>query len=66
MSAGVSIEEKEKLDSIGLVGLHSYGLIAVAEVENIVGEKVKILKLRNPWGDFEWKGDWCDDSPCWS
>jgi hypothetical protein len=22
--------------------------------------------LRNPWGNFEWKGDWADDSDCWT
>ena len=21
--------------------------------------------MRNPWGAFEWSGDWCDDSPKW-
>lgn len=22
--------------------------------------------MRNPWGEFEWKGDWCDRSKNWS
>ena len=24
------------------------------------------MKLRNPWGSFEWKGDWSDNSECWT
>lgn len=24
------------------------------------------MQLRNPWGSFEWKGDWGDDSDCWT
>ena len=24
------------------------------------------MQLRNPWGTFEWTGDWADDSPCWT
>lgn len=22
--------------------------------------------MRNPWGSFEWSGDWSDDSDCWT
>jgi len=25
-----------------------------------------LVKLRNPWGDFEWMGDWSDDSDLWT
>jgi calpain-15 len=24
------------------------------------------VKLRNPWGEGEWTGDWSDDSDCWT
>ena len=24
------------------------------------------MKLRNPWGSFEWNGDWGDQSDCWT
>lgn len=25
-----------------------------------------MVKLRNPWGQFEWTGDWGDNSDCWT
>merc|ERR1719487_2484318 len=27
---------------------------------------VNLMELRNPWGKFEWDGDWCDKSECWT
>jgi len=27
---------------------------------------VNIVNLRNPWGKFEWKGAWGDDSSNWT
>eukprot|EP00340_Litonotus_pictus_P010072 CAMPEP_0170530350 /NCGR_PEP_ID=MMETSP0209-20121228/45630_1 /TAXON_ID=665100 ORGANISM="Litonotus pictus, Strain P1" /NCGR_SAMPLE_ID=MMETSP0209 /ASSEMBLY_ACC=CAM_ASM_000301 /LENGTH=860 /DNA_ID=CAMNT_0010823355 /DNA_START=195 /DNA_END=2777 /DNA_ORIENTATION=+ len=30
--------------------------------ENIV----RLLKIRNPWGETEWNGDWADSSESWS
>ena len=25
-----------------------------------------MLNMRNPWGNFEWQGDWSDNSPLWT
>jgi hypothetical protein len=49
-----------------LITEHSYGLIAAAEVIDQNGKTVKLVQMRNPWGNFEWKGDWGDSSDCWT
>jgi calpain-15 len=48
-------------DEEGLVANHAYTIISVHEI----GEH-KILKLRNPWAKFEWKGDFSDDCDKWT
>jgi len=64
-SAGATQASKELLESLGLIGNHSYGLLDARNVQTPNGP-IKLLKLRNPWGDFEWKGDWGDDSELWT
>ena len=69
IAAGVSQEDEEQaamLKEIGLVGQHSYGLIKVDVVADADGQNVNIVKLRNPWGSFEWSGDWSDKSDKWT
>lgn len=65
-SAGSTENAKDALEKIGLIGNHSYGLINVVEFRDKFDDVVKLVKLRNPWGDFEWNGDWSDDSQCWT
>jgi calpain-15 len=45
----------------GLVPGHAYSVIQVKEA---FGNK--LLNLRNPWGTFEWNGDWGDNSTKWT
>lgn len=49
----------------GLVTNHAYSLIGAYEVKTRSGS-VKLVKIRNPWGNWEWNGDWSDDSPKWN
>lgn len=44
---------------------HAYTLLEAREVPEGIGEKVKLLKLRNPWGMREWSGPWSDGSDEW-
>ena len=54
------------LEELGLIGNHSYGILDVKEVTLSDGKKERLIKIRNPWGDFEWKGDWGDESELWT
>ena len=45
----------------GIMTGHAYGIIDVFEIESSV--KVhRLLRIRNPWGEMEWKGKWSDFS----
>jgi Ca2+-binding EF-hand superfamily protein len=66
MSCSIKAERNEieqKLDS-GLVKGHAYSVTSAATV-NVRGKVIKLLRIRNPWGQKEWTGDWSDNSPVW-
>ena len=46
----------------GLVSGHAYTLLNVLELST--GEK--LARVRNPWSQGEWKGDWSDSSSKWT
>jgi hypothetical protein len=54
------------MNSIGLLENHAYSIISLHEIKNFDGETIKLLKIRNPWGNFEWNGDWSDEDPKWN
>lgn len=47
-------------DDFGIVGGHAYSLISVKLCKGF-----RLCQVRNPWGDFEWGGDWSDQSDLW-
>ena len=55
-------EDIEKADELGLVTFHAYALIQIYECRN----NIRLLKLRNPWGNQEWKGDYSHASEKWT
>ena len=60
------IDEQKKMDDLGIVPSHAYGLIDAVEVIDKYKRRVQLLNLRNPWGSFEWKGPWGRDCPNWT
>ncbi|CAK9056454.1 unnamed protein product [Durusdinium trenchii] len=53
--------DKSKTPLSGLIPGHAYTLLSAHEAKG-----VRLLKLRNPWGDHEWTGDWSDKSSLWT
>uniref|UniRef100_A0A669PLS6 Calpain-3 n=1 Tax=Phasianus colchicus TaxID=9054 RepID=A0A669PLS6_PHACC len=51
--------------SCGLVKGHAYSVTAVEETM-FKGEKIRLIRLRNPWGQVEWNGPWSDKSEEWN
>jgi len=62
---GGQVSDKD-LKGVGLVSDHAYSVISAYEVDHKGGQKLRLLKLRNPWGHQEWTGDWSDESPKWT
>nr|XP_031540914.1 calpain-14 [Vicugna pacos] len=55
---------KERVLENGLVDGHAYTLTGIRKVTSKHGPEY-LVKLRNPWGKVEWKGDWSDSSRTW-
>ncbi|EAR93371.2 calpain family cysteine protease (macronuclear) [Tetrahymena thermophila SB210] len=69
VTAGADDEDdltRSTADRLGLVNSHAYSIIGVKEITHPKLGNVTLLRLRNPWANQEWKGDWSDDSPCWT
>ncbi|XP_067649182.1 calpain-11-like [Haliotis asinina] len=49
----------------GLVGGHAYSLTGAYVVTRRDGEKVPLVRIRNPYGSHEWQGKWSDRSREW-
>ena len=43
------------VNSFGIVASHAYAILSV--IDNKKHGK-QMLKLRNPWGEKEWRGNW--------
>lgn len=65
-SCGVDGADADQLQELGLVVAHAYTLKAVMSVTTEEGEEITLVQLRNPWGNFEWNGDWSDHSELWT
>jgi hypothetical protein len=58
-------ESTPGLSSKGLIANHTFSLVSAFEKE-VSGTVYKLMKLRNPFGEGEWNGDYCDNSEKWT
>ena len=59
MTAGTSANDD--VEDVGLSQGHAFTVLGIHEIK---GEKV--IRLRNPWGEGEFNGDWSDYSSKWT
>ena len=54
------------LEKVGLIQNHEYTILKIAQISLNQGKSEYLFKLRNPWGQKEWNGDWSDKSKLWT
>jgi hypothetical protein len=65
MTAGTGVSDET--EEMGLATGHAYTLTHVYDLfPNNKKKRVRLVHLRNPWGNGEWTGDFCDDSELWT
>ena len=52
-------------DRQGIVSGHAYSVLSVHQFRK-GRDNVRLVKLRNPYGNTEWEGDWSDNSHKWT
>ena len=60
-----AVEEEGYQERSGLVRNHAYTLLNAVRL-NLNKKDIMLLQVRNPWGGFEWNGDWSDNSILWT
>uniref|UniRef100_A0A2K5CE90 Calpain 9 n=1 Tax=Aotus nancymaae TaxID=37293 RepID=A0A2K5CE90_AOTNA len=51
--------ESEARTPFGLIKGHAYTVTGTDQV-NFRGQKIELIRVRNPWGQVEWNGSWSD------
>ncbi|XP_065486585.1 calpain-9 isoform X2 [Caloenas nicobarica] len=54
-----SAAESEARTPFGLIKGHAYSVTGIDEVR-YRGQQVRLIRIRNPWGQVEWNGPWSD------
>lgn len=53
-------------NAVGLSNGHAYTVLSVIKIKDDSGTEVKLVKVRNPWGTENYKGDYSDSSAKWT
>ncbi len=61
-----STEVTEEQSDEGMVYGHAYTILDVQDIVDSRNQPGRIIQIRNPWGKFEWKGDFSDSSNLWT
>jgi len=64
MAVVLEEEEDDDLTEVtadGILPNHAYGILDVAEVD-----ATRLIRIRNPWGEGEWKGAFADHDQMWN
>ncbi|XP_028460714.1 calpain-3b isoform X2 [Perca flavescens] len=63
----LSATDVETRTEQGLVRGHAYSIIGLAECDEVAKDtRIRLIRLRNPWGWVLWKGPWSANSKEWS
>ncbi|RVE46808.1 hypothetical protein evm_008516 [Chilo suppressalis] len=54
--------DEEEYQRLGLRPRHAYSVLDVVEVAG----PTRLLRLRNPWGHYTWRGAWAHGCPRWT
>eukprot|EP01126_Amoeba_proteus_P033160 TRINITY_DN324_c0_g1_i7.p1 TRINITY_DN324_c0_g1~~TRINITY_DN324_c0_g1_i7.p1 ORF type:complete len:831 (+),score=162.05 TRINITY_DN324_c0_g1_i7:479-2971(+) len=55
------VKSQVHANELGIIERHAYAILQVVEALG-----VKLIRLRNPWGHFEWNGPYSDNSKEWT
>ena len=63
-----TFSKEGKTDQNERDGIHYGHAYSILDAKEFTGNGVnfRLVKLRNPWGQGEWKGKWNDDDPSWT
>lgn len=68
LGCSINISDIRDLEAItfkNLVRGHAYSVTGAKQV-TYQGQRVNLIRMRNPWGEVEWKGPWSDSSYEWN
>ena len=66
VSPGTPTGSHDEKQTNGISYNHAFTILGTKEVTDAAGTKTKLVKIRNPWGAEEYKGDWSDSSTKWT